>query len=109
MNNGWTPRDVPYGYTSCMGRDFVDATRPWGRDFHHRAGMRTRFMSKHQIIDQIREHNPSAEPNFLNSFDEPDLRAYLDRLTRLNGRRGPNSIWVRQANDGPDATSRRCA
>ena len=66
-------------------------------------------MSKHQIIDEIRLHNPSAKPDFLDSFDEPDLRCYLDRLTRLQGHRGPSSVWVREPNDGPDAPHRRCA
>ena len=66
-------------------------------------------MSKHQIIDEIRLHNPSAKPDFLNSFDEPDLRCYLDRLTRLQGRRGPKSVWVREPKDDPDGSQIRCA
>jgi len=52
-------------------------------------------MSKAQMIDAIRQHNRSAEAEFLTSFDEPTLQSYLDRLTRLSNHRGPSTSWVR--------------
>ncbi len=56
-------------------------------------------MSKHEMIEAIRAHNRSAHYEFLNDFDETDLRTYLRRLTKLNGRRGRDSVWVRQSCD----------
>jgi hypothetical protein len=37
-------------------------------------------MSKRQIIDAIRELNPTAEPTFLAQFDDGDLAQYLQHL-----------------------------
>ena len=51
-------------------------------------------MSKQQIIEAIRQHNRSAEVDFLISFDEQALRTYLQRLQTLVGGRG--SVWVQQ-------------
>ena len=53
-------------------------------------------MSKQQIIEAIQKHNRSAEVHFLLSFDESALKRYLERLTLVNGQRGPGSVWVRQ-------------
>lgn len=52
-------------------------------------------MSKEQMIEQIRQRNRSATPEFLMVFDEVALRRYLDRLTTVVGHRGKASSWVR--------------
>jgi len=52
-------------------------------------------MSKAQMIDAIRQHNRSAQAEFLTSFDEPTLQSYLERLTKLSNHRGPSTSWVR--------------
>jgi hypothetical protein len=40
-------------------------------------------MSKRDLIDRIRRHNPTAQPEFLASFDEKDLLAYLHQLQEV--------------------------
>lgn len=52
-------------------------------------------MSKYEMIEAIQNHNPSADLNFLDAFDEQDLVTYLRRLTELKDRRGPDTVWVR--------------
>ncbi len=37
-------------------------------------------MSKRQLIDDIRQLNPTAEPQFLAQFDEAELQQYLEHL-----------------------------
>lgn len=37
-------------------------------------------MTKRDIIDSIRRHNPTAGPDFLARFNEEDLLAYLHHL-----------------------------
>ncbi|HDZ22273.1 hypothetical protein LCGC14_0238700 [marine sediment metagenome] len=41
-------------------------------------------MTKRQLIDEIRQTNPSAGPDFLSQFDQTDLLAYLRNLSSLN-------------------------
>ena len=53
-------------------------------------------MTKEQIIEQIRRHNPTAPAEFLVRFSDPELRTYLARLSRLLGHRGPGTSWVRK-------------
>jgi len=53
-------------------------------------------MSKQQLIQAIRQHNQSAAPSFLDTFDEQALQTYLQRLTLVQAGRGPGSTWVRQ-------------
>jgi len=53
-------------------------------------------MSKQQIIEAIRQYNRTANQDFLTTFDAQILESYLRRLTFIQGRRGPSSIWVRQ-------------
>ena len=65
-------------------------------------------MSKNEMIEKIRRCNRSASDEFLLSFDERTLGDYLSRLTNLNGRRGRNSVWVRQTTH-PAVTQRACA
>ena len=50
-------------------------------------------MSKHQIIDQIRRQNRSADVEFLATFNEEALNTYLKRLALSRGR---SSGWVRE-------------
>ncbi len=40
-------------------------------------------MSKRDLIDRIRRYNPTAQPEFLASFDESDLLAYLHQLQEV--------------------------
>jgi hypothetical protein len=37
-------------------------------------------MTKRQLIERIRDMNPTAEELFLDQFDAQDLEQYLDRL-----------------------------
>jgi hypothetical protein len=37
-------------------------------------------MSKRQLIDDIRQLNPTAQPQFLAQFEEDELQQYLDHL-----------------------------
>ncbi len=53
-------------------------------------------MNKEEIISSIQEQNPSAGEDFLHSFQVHSLQTYLDRLTRLNGQRGRDSVWIRR-------------
>ncbi len=40
-------------------------------------------MSKRELIDAILRYNRTAAPEFLARFTEPDLKAYLDRVTSV--------------------------
>jgi hypothetical protein len=53
-------------------------------------------MSKEQLIDNIRQHNPTANSEFLFGFDEVALNRYLTHLRYLGRPRGAGSLWVRQ-------------
>lgn len=50
-------------------------------------------MSHRDVIDRIREHNPSAQPTMLAAFDDDTLHEYLERLETLSDQRG--SRWER--------------
>jgi hypothetical protein len=50
-------------------------------------------MSKRETIDLIRRFNPTAQPEFLASFEQMDLLAYLHQLQEVERDR---SDWVRQ-------------
>ncbi len=52
-------------------------------------------MSKTQLIEAIRDHNPSASSEFLLNFDEGALSHYLHHLEYRDQPRGPRSEWVR--------------
>jgi len=41
-------------------------------------------MSKRELIDAIRTHNRTVSPEFLSRFAEPDLQAYLDRVSDIS-------------------------
>ena len=52
-------------------------------------------MSKQELIENIRKHNPSAQIDFLGSFEEPELESYLDHLQYRLQPRGEMSYWNR--------------
>jgi len=52
--------------------------------FFHRESSAT--MEKRQLIEAIRVVNPSATLKFLNEFDEPALRQYLEHLNDARSR-----------------------
>ena len=54
-------------------------------------------MSKHQMVEAIRQRNRSASMEFLMTFDEQTLQTYLRRLTNVVGHRGRQSVWVRES------------
>lgn len=62
-------------------------------------------MSKQQIIEAIREHNPGAGTDFLARFDTAALFRYLDRLRYMNASRREKPMWIRFA-ETPAAVTR---
>ncbi len=44
-------------------------------------------MIKRQLIDEIRRYNTTAQPAFLEQFDDADLQQYLDNLKAAQTRR----------------------
>jgi hypothetical protein len=54
-------------------------------------------MTKRQLIDEIRTMNPTAQPQFLAQFDEPELGQYLDHLKAAQEKRLKIASWVRPA------------
>jgi hypothetical protein len=56
------------------------------------------IMSKRETIERIQKLNPTARPDFLESFHEEDLLAYLRQLAELKrDPRGPGSQWMARA------------
>jgi hypothetical protein len=53
-------------------------------------------MSKRQLIDAIREFNPTAHPQFLAQFDDEALQQYLEHLKSAQGQRLRIGGWVRR-------------
>lgn len=54
-------------------------------------------MDKEHLIQAIRQRNPSAEPDFLISFNENALNQYLDHLHYMVRPRQERNLWVRSA------------
>ncbi len=52
-------------------------------------------MSKQQLIDFIQRHNPSADAEFLATFDEENLHRYLSHLHYGKRPRGSSAVWIR--------------
>jgi Mg/Co/Ni transporter MgtE len=52
-------------------------------------------MDKRQLIEAIREHNPTAEIRFLNQFNEAQLQQYLDALDAARRKDLLIAGWVR--------------
>ena len=44
-------------------------------------------MNKRQLIEDIRKHNITAQPQFLAQFDEDALRQYLEHLQEARNKR----------------------
>jgi hypothetical protein len=56
-------------------------------------------MSKRQLIDGIRELNPTAQAPFLSQFDEGALKQYLEHLKAAQAKRVHINGWVRKKSD----------
>jgi len=54
-------------------------------------------MSKRQLIDEIRQFNPTARQSFLEQFDEQALDEYLRHLKDSRRRGTRIAAWVRPA------------
>lgn len=52
--------------------------------------------SKHEIIDRIRQINRTADPQWLERFDDSSLFDYLEHLQLLMEPRGRTSVWRRR-------------
>jgi hypothetical protein len=64
-------------------------------------------MSKQELIDSIRRHNPTAHAEFLTGFDEQALDRYLNHLLFQQRPRGSCTIWVRPAETTAVTTRQR--
>jgi hypothetical protein len=53
-------------------------------------------MNKRQLIDEIRKHNETAQPQFLAQFDEAALQQYLEHLEGAVKRNVQIAAWVRR-------------
>ena len=53
-------------------------------------------MNKRQLIDDIRKHNATAQPQFLAQFDEAALRQYLEHLESAKLARPKVRGWARR-------------
>ena len=53
-------------------------------------------MNKRQLIDEIRKHNETAQPEFLAQFDEGALSQYLDHLEGAVKKKVQIASWVRR-------------
>ncbi len=53
-------------------------------------------MSKRQLIDEIRNFNFTAQPDFLAQFDEPALAEYLDHLRDARDKHLRIHGWARR-------------
>lgn len=52
-------------------------------------------MNKRQLIDDIRQHNPTASEQFLLQFDEAALKQYLDHLEAAKAKHTRKLNWTR--------------
>ncbi len=64
-------------------------------------------MSKSEVIEQIRQLNRSAAPDFLVSFRPQALEEYLRRLSLARSGRGRASVWVRPGDCSASVTRGR--
>jgi hypothetical protein len=53
-------------------------------------------MNKRQLIDDIRQFNISADPQFLSQFDEAALKQYLEHLQGARQKHLRIAGWVRR-------------
>lgn len=66
-------------------------------------------MEKSRYIEHILALNPGASPEWLASFGESELRAYLEHLQHGREPRGARSRWVRPQGGRPIVTRRPAA
>ena len=52
-------------------------------------------MTKRQLIEEIREFNPTAHAQFLEQFDEDSLKQYLRHLKAAEEKRVHIHGWVK--------------
>jgi hypothetical protein len=52
-------------------------------------------MTKRQLIEDIRQHNPTAQPQFLAQFEEVDLQEYLSHLEAAKAKHIRKIGWMR--------------
>jgi len=52
-------------------------------------------MTKRQLIEDIRQHNPTAQPQFLAQFEDADLQQYLDHLEAAKAKHARKIGWLR--------------
>ena len=53
-------------------------------------------MSKRQLIDDIRQYNTTAQPQFLAQFDDDALKQYLEHLQGAARKNVRIAGWVRK-------------
>ncbi len=66
-------------------------------------------MTKRQMIDEIMDLNPTAEPEFLAQFDGPDLREYLGKLRKAVGAATASKPSPKASDDTPRSDDRPVA
>ena len=54
-------------------------------------------MNKRQLIEDIRQYNPTAQEQFLAQFDEVDLKEYLAHLEAAKAKHTRKMSWLRPA------------
>jgi hypothetical protein len=70
---------------------------PARRDSRIDSGIESKHpMSKRQLIDDIRRHNVSVQPQFLAQFDEAALKQYLRHLEGAQQKRMRIGGWVKR-------------
>ena|GEM_PF-627996 len=94
------PTDKPA--IASLGRYTFTPTAPTGRLTKPSVGivpflLPEQAMSKQQLIEAIRRHNPTADASFLTDFDSDALTHYLHHLRHMARPRGVHSYWVRRA------------
>ena len=52
------------------------------------------LMTKRQLIDDIRQYNSTAQPQFLAQFDEESLKQYLDHLEQARRKHLHQAAYV---------------
>ncbi|HZZ44769.1 MAG TPA: hypothetical protein VFE58_17665 [Tepidisphaeraceae bacterium] len=53
-------------------------------------------MNKRQLIDAIRKHNATAQPQFLAQFEDSALQQYLEHLEGAQRKQAHIAGWVRR-------------
>ncbi len=72
--------DAFFAYEAQENSAAVSILRKTIKDFFEGSGA----MSKRELIDCICEINKSAKPEFLATFEEDELKAYLEHLMELD-------------------------